>query len=159
MQVVGIQGAALLVCTSPCPALHPAHTSLLCSSLHHWRSLRSSSCTEGAAAVKSIAEASQCSTDLRLKPPGLPQPSPLSPLHPTPLLGNGDIRMPQQAAQCCSALSKLASSSFPVSYYQLNLAWRGFSPHIPLAHKRLKNQQNHCLYLKGGDQGEKNSMF
>lgn len=79
--------------------------------------------------------------------------------HPTLLLGDGDIRTPRRADRGCSAPSKLASSSFPVFYYQLNLAWRGFSPHIPLAHKRLKNQQNHCLCLKGGDQGEKNSMF
>lgn len=99
--------------------------------------------------VKPLCETSSSST-LSL--------SPHLPPHPTLLLGDGDIHTPQRADRGSSAPT-LASSSLPVFYYQLHLAWRGFSPHIPLAHKRLKNQQNHCLCLKGGDQGEKNSMF
>lgn len=84
---------------------------------------------------------------------------------PQPSRAVGRTEQPRVPGGSCKArpgvseASKPASSSFPVFYYQLNLAWRGFSPHIPLAHKRLKNQQNHCLCLKGGDEGEKNSMF
>lgn len=81
---------------------------------------------------------------VKLQPP-LPHHLPLTcPPHPGVLLGDSDTP---------TAPLKLASPSLPVFYYQLDLAWRGFSPHIPLAQKEAQKPAKPLFVLEGWGPG------